>query len=523
MKKNILRILALAMTVMLILGSMALAEDEKKTFSYWVPFAGGTTAKQYISNYSEHTSYIERENRTGVHIEFEHPTTGEEKEQFNLMIASGILPDMVSDVDTYYVGGSLAAIDDGLFVDVTEYINEENTPNLCYLMELNPALKNELFSDDGTFIGFPMITIGSDQSGESIMPGPLSPWGGPMLRSDWLEEVGMEVPTTIGEWYEVLKAIKEKINPEVLLHFSTESPAKLVGAFGIFVGAYNIGPTFYQVDGEVKFGPAQEAYKAYLTEMAKWYAEGLIDPEYATRDSSSMTSMINNGQVAATWRQAVSFIDKQAGQYGNAWVAAPYPDLEKGVEHKWRFSNNIARGHVTLISTSCADVLGAIKWIDYGYSKEGARLMTMGVEGVDYNGYNELGQPIYVEKYMANNGAERSNYSGVSYLTDGTFLRYPNEMMSITYFDPTNYAIPQLWMGDTSYVMPPVTLTTEESTEVGAIMADVYTHVNELTSKFIMGIEPLDNFESYVNALETMGLSRAVSIYQDALNRYLAR
>ena len=522
MKKHMTRILALVLVLIIAVGTTAIAEEGSKSFTYWLPFIGGATAKQYISSYNESSVYIERENRTGVHIDFEHPSVGEEKEQFNLMIVSNILPDMVSDVDSYYVGGVLTAISDGLFVDVTDMI-EEYAPNLCALMEMNPALKKELYSDDGIFMGFPMITIGSDQTGDSIMPGPLYPWGGPMIRADWVEQVGKEVPTTIGEWYDVLTAIKEQINPEIVLSFSTESPQKLVGAFGIFVGAYNIGPTFYQVDGTVKYGPAQQEYKDYLTEMAKWYAEGLIDPEYATRDNSSLNPLINNGQCAATWRQAVSFIDKQAGNYGLSWVAAQYPDLEKGVERKWRFSNNISRGHVTLISSTCEDVAAAIQWIDYGYSQEGARLMTMGIDGVDYEGYNELGQPNYVEKYMANNGSERTNYSGVTYFTDGSFLRYPNEMMSITYFDEKNYAVPQLWMGDTSYVMPTITLTTDETTEVGEIMANVYTHVNEMTSKFIMGIEPLENFDKFVSELNTMGLERATEIYQAALDRYNAR
>ena len=193
------------------------------------------------------------------------------------------------------------------------------------------------------------------------------------------------------------------------------------------------------------------------------------------------------------------------------------------MERKWRFSNNISRGHVTLISSTCEDVAAAIQWIDYGYSQEGARLMTMGIDGVDYEGYNELGQPNYVEKYMENNGSERTNYSGVAYFTDGSFLRYPNEMMAITYFDEKNYAVPHLWMGDTSYVMPTITLTTDETTEVGEIMANVYTHVNEMTSKFIMGIEPLENFDKFVSELNTMGLERATEIYQAALDRYNAR
>ncbi len=178
MKKHMTRILALVLVLIIAVGTTAIAEEGSKSFTYWLPFIGGATAKQYISSYNESSVYIERENRTGVHIDFEHPSVGEEKEQFNLMIVSNILPDMVSDVDSYYVGGVLTAISDGLFVDVTDMI-EEYAPNLCALMEMNPALKKELYSDDGIFMGFPMITIGSDQTGDSIMPGPCPPGAAP--------------------------------------------------------------------------------------------------------------------------------------------------------------------------------------------------------------------------------------------------------------------------------------------------------------------------------------------------------
>lgn len=50
---------------------------------------------------------------------------------------------------------------------------------------------------------------------------------------------------------------------------------------------------------------------------------------------------------------------------------------------------------------------------------------------------------------------------------------------------------------------------------------DVYR--NEMTLKFIMGIEPLENFDSYLEQLDKMGINDALAIQQAALDRFNAR
>ena len=42
-------------------------------------------------------------------------------------------------------------------------------------------------------------------------------------------------------------------------------------------------------------------------------------------------------------------------------------------------------------------------------------------------------------------------------------------------------------------------------------------------SKFIMGTEPLSNFEQYQQTLKTMGLDRVLELQEGALQRYYNR
>ena len=68
-----------------------------------------------------------------------------------------------------------------------------------------------------------------------------------------------------------------------------------------------------------------------------------------------------------------------------------------------------------------------------------------------------------------------------------------------------------------------VTMTADESSEYASIMNNIDTYVNETLVKFIMGIRPLEEFDTYVEDIWAMGLQDAIDIQQAALNRYNAR
>lgn len=72
-------------------------------------------------------------------------------------------------------------------------------------------------------------------------------------------------------------------------------------------------------------------------------------------------------------------------------------------------------------------------------------------------------------------------------------------------------------------VMLPVSLTADEAKEYSKIMSAIDVYRNEMTLKFIMGIEPLENFDSYLEQLDKMGINDALAIQQAALDRFNAR
>lgn len=80
--------------------------DEVTTFTWWTPYPA--MAMQYITS-PEETIFIEEMTKlTNVRFDFMIPPAGQEQEQFNLLIASDDLPDVISRAGLYKGGGDKA-------------------------------------------------------------------------------------------------------------------------------------------------------------------------------------------------------------------------------------------------------------------------------------------------------------------------------------------------------------------------------------------------------------------------------
>ena len=126
-------------------------------------------------------------------------------------------------------------------------------------------------------------------------------YGGAQMRQDWLDELDLEVPTTIDEWDSVLKATKEGKNLDYALTFTVgniNSPT-----YGsLFLSTYGVLYSFYvdPASNEIKYGPMQDGYKEALSLLARWYDEGLLDPDFASQDGTTYDAKIRAAKVTAS-------------------------------------------------------------------------------------------------------------------------------------------------------------------------------------------------------------------------------
>ena len=80
----------------------------------------------------------------------------------------------------------------------------------------------------------------------------------------------------------------------------------------------------------------------------------------------------------------------------------------------------------------------------------------------------------------------------------------------------------EIWsQASTERNMPSVTIKPEYSEEQAEILNEVYTYVDEMIAKFIIGTESFDNYDRYLETLKDMGIERAVEIQQISYDEFM--
>ena len=487
------------------------------TLTYWCDLNQNVSAN--FSNLGDTPFGKEWQKETGVTIEFQHPPANQGNEQFSLLLADGDLPDLMEYSWMSYPGGPEKAIQDGNIYELTDIINNY-CPNLRKYLDENPEIDRMIKTDEGHYYCFPFIR-GDDKLCNTI---------GLMLRQDWLEELNLEVPTTIDEWHDVLVAFRDKKGASAPL--SWEYTMGSLTSANPFMYAYGTSREFYLgSDGKVHFGPAEEGYKQYLTLFKQWYDEKLIDQDLATLALDQVSAKMTSGDAGAS----IGWAGSRMGTWINAavktdpdymLVAAPYPTLKKGdTPQMGQIDNRYPNQASVAITTSCKDVETAARLMDYAYGEAGHMLFNFGIEGESYEMID--GYPTYTDKILNNpdgwsvaqsmSAYIRGNYNG-PFVQD---LRYLEQYYTIDTQKETN----KVWGATNAakYKVPPITPTTEESKEYSTIMNEINTYRDEMTLKFIFGDESLDNFDNYVETMKGLGLDRALEIQNAALERYNSR
>lgn len=490
------------------------ADAEPETLTYWVTL--GSTGASVMSSFDDNLAMQELQSRTGVDLEFIHPAVGQETEQFNLLIASRELPDIIEHSWNEYAGGIQKAIDDGIIIELNDILDEQ-APNYAKMLNDYPDLARQVKTDDGTICVFGAYSI-SDYNCQS----------GYLIRQDWLDEAGLEQPVTIQDWEDTMLALMDARGLTCGIAMNTDN---IMG--DMMVGAWKIGSTYYVDEGTVKYGPTQDAYLDFLTTMKEWYDLGIIDADAAAMDTNTMEQYMIDGEAAACFGFA-------GGNMGNIYTAVEardqeidlvgvqYPVLNEGDEpYLINFSWEYRGSGSAAITTACERTDLACKVLDYSYSDEGRILKSYGVEGVSFEYVD--GVPTYTDVIVHNpDGLSmsqalyyyvRANYPCVGFIETGYHEQYFAR-------DVQKDAV-KLW---NTYIdnsrdvkLPMVSLTTEESLEMATMTSLIDDYRKEMVVKFIMGQEPLENFPSFVEQLNELGVNRALEIYQAAYERYLAR
>lgn len=486
--------------------------DEPTTLSYFV--ADDSNAAIMTTDWNDNEFYQEMERRTGVHLEFEMVSSADYQTNFNLMIASGNLADMIYVGASYYAEGVDAAIDDGYFLDLTDLV-DEYMPN--YERIRTSDIQYELLS-----------TTDSGRLGAvyELRQSKQGPWLGLWIRQDWLDDLNLDTPVTFDDYHEVLTAFKNEkgATAPLILNFSGSD-----GEFGTMSGGLNVLNS-WQLDetGKVNFGPYMDAWKEYVTIMHQWYTEGLIDPDFMATDerTADMAKVVTGASGLFAALYTMPSVYEAASEDPNMNLAPVNPPvMNEGDEGHIRLRDSYTSGN-TAISADSENWEVALRWLDYLYTDEGALLANYGVEGDTFE-FDENGKPVFTDKILNNENGWTMTQTVASYLCPSAGIAnwsdWTRELAGVPEKDQACYDV---WseFSDDWRLPSSVTLTQEESTERAALYADISTIVKEQTAQFISGALDIEsNWDAYISALEASGMERAIEITQAAYDRYLAR
>ena len=496
---------------------------EPLTLTYWVPSTPNVMAT--LKSFGEMSCYKELEKKTGIHIDFQHPPTGQDTEQFNLVIASGKYPDILERNWLDAPGGPAKYIKDGVIVRLNDLI-KQYAPNLNKVLTDHPEWKRMIATDEGDIYSFPFIR--SDPF--------LLTFAGPTVRGDWLDKLGLKAPTTIDEWHDMLVAFKTK-DPngngkadEIGFNPWKDNSAR--GGFNHYgiISAWGISMTWFQDKGVVKYGPLQPAFKEFLKTMAQWYKEGLIDPDYITTNLAQLDAKITGNQLGAcvmnTGGGIGKYVPLMAPKDPNFKLKpVPYPVLKAGDKPLLGQRDNPYAGQgCAAITTANKRVPESVKMLDYAYSPEGHMLFNFGVEGLSYTMVN--GYPKYTELIVNNPNKLPMVQAMAQHMRscfNGPFLQDKRYMEQYSALPVQKESI-NTWMQPSNEMqMPPVTPTQDESKKFATVMADVTTRFDEGFNKVLSGQLPIDAWDQVVKDLKQIGIDDAVKIQQAALDRYNKR
>lgn len=484
---------------------------EPITLTIWMAVEGGQL--DHYANVGESPIAKELMKRTGIQLKFIHPPTGQEKEQFNLMVATQDLPDIVMGYFDEYKGGAGQAVKDGLLIDPKDLI-AQHAPNLQKLLDEDPEIGKLMKNDEGQFIGFG-ARISND-----VARGKGMPYAGPLIRKDLLDQAGLTIPETVDEWHDTLAALKAKFpDLEAPLGWSDMSEAA-----HFLASAYDMPAKGFYMDGSaVNYANIQPDYKRYLETLHQWYKEGLLHKDFATHEyTDNILPMVKSGKVAAApmhlyWYGAIQ--PELPASY--AFAPAPLPVLEKGQKLHIRADSGwgVLMKNAKYITTKNKHPVETVKLIDYLYSDEGKMLTNWGIEGESYTMVN--GEPAFTEAYTKD-----ISKMGFLYTPNVLKQRIDHRMNLMQYKLPLQHEAWDLWgaQSDIALALPPgISFTADEQAENTKIMTDVNTYSDEMFLKFVMGVEPLEKFDDYVRKVEAFGIAEVIENYNAALERLSKR
>jgi putative aldouronate transport system substrate-binding protein len=467
----------------------------------------------------------EYEAKTNVHIEWMLVSDKDIEQKKNLLLATNAdMPDifMNAKINTTQQAQFGAQ---GVLLPLNDLI-EKHGVSMKKVFEYDPLLKKMITAPDGKIYILPTNTETYHTTyGQKL-------W----INQTWLTNLGLKMPTTTDEYYNVLKAFKEK-DPNgngkadeipftgAITGYNTNVYSFLMNAF-IQNQGFDQKP-FILNNGKVSVAFDQPEWQDGLRYLRKLYKDGLLDPGAITQDNNQLKQLAANKDALLGSVASGALTGFLANGVPRMYEYTAVPPLKgpKGVQTTGYYPYQAVLDKVAISkSTKYPEV--AMRWLDWFYSEEGSMRSGSGREGIEWRkgqpgeiGMN--GKPATFVKILLFGKTQNVHWNQMANI----FLSKDFRNGSVA--DPKNQETILYNETKTKYepytpkeVLPPVFMTAAEAEEFLGIDASMKDFIIQSAAKFVVGDMDIETgWTGYVQQLDKIGLKKYISLTQAAYDR----
>lgn len=543
--RKIMKATALACSVAMIMGSSsaAFAADltevgtypiSEETLNFTMFRMSMPNVEDFATN--DFTKYME--DLTNIHFEMETGSRDDWQEKINMELNTNTYPDCIM-----YVGVDEAkwGVEEGVLIQLDDLIYE-NMPN--YVEKMGQYIDSTRQTDGHIYSIAGLNDCYHCQYGRKM-------W----VNTAYLEEMGVDVPTTTEEFYEVCKKFVETYPDKIAIGgansgWYVDFIAWLMDAFVLDPGKsqdYN-GKFAVTEDGTVVTVANTDEWKAGLEYIKSLYDLGAIYDGNFTQNAEQLRTVMNQEDepvLFVPFGTISDGVDCDANNelYRKYQCIAPLKGPE-GVQLAAYFKYSGLEENSFSITDKCENPAALLRWVDYFFSDKGDISAQFGAdEGTDWtwepnDGSVGLGgdPSLYVISESAQYSSDVQNhdwqdvvirYAPAAYrlgaATDasvdvGTSAGLEKLLFEATRDKQEPYG--QSFANSKYDVLPYLKLTADEASEIQTIGVEVENYINTCKVAFITGDMDLDTqWEEYLQGLENCGLSTILEVYQGAYDR----
>ncbi|TYP79279.1 extracellular solute-binding protein [Paenibacillus methanolicus] len=356
----------------------SIKESEPMKISASIYDRGKVAADEGSYEHNRWTKWMDEQ--SGVDVEWVPITRNQEADKFNVLVASGQAPDLISSYDRNLLA---RFVDQGAVQPIDDYLDQYSTVYKQYL-EAHPELKPYV-----TFNG-QIYAVASLRNTRALT----TVW----VRQDWLDKLKLKVPTTIEELIDVARAFRDQ-DPDGNGKPDTVPIAGSLAYTPIIEDLFFArGWEWFMEDGKLVYGNLLDRYKDVLAFQKQVYDEGLVDKEYLTDKNFA--------------RQQQLWVTGKAGIYFEYVTMTSFPDFKKNnpdakvvpippVATKYGtngYQEEVPNYLLTVFNQNMKNPEAAFKFLDWMLA-DGWDDITSGEEGVHSTNVDGIPVIMDTEKY----------------------------------------------------------------------------------------------------------------------------